>query len=240
MESELLVINDHPDISVYQHESIADRLKPGQSVRFINWGKRMATLSHKFDYGATLARYPLICMWDDDDLALPNRLSYTYTEWILAGQPDYLSFGRHFYIDGKGPHLVARGIHGGDCVTKEGYWAVGGSTGDGHNDQNLVAAMKRAGKYAQIEDCVPTYLYRWTGIAGHHSLKPSVTDAMNAFDAAVRRAPQYREGDIVIKPAYQPKTEKLIDQCEVLAVREARRLASENGRGAPRVGSPSL
>ena len=225
--AELLVINDHPDITIEQHHDIHERLPEGRTVRFVNWGKRMATLSHKFDYGATLAQYPLILMWDDDDLALPNRLAYSFAEWQLEGKPNYLSFGRHFYIDGKGPHLVARGIHGGDMLTRDAYWQAGGSVGEGHNDQNLVAEIKRLGLYHQLDDCVPTYLYRWTGIAGHHSCtRGTLQDCMDAFDAAVRRDPRYREGVVTIQPGYTDSTEKLVDECIGLAAREARRLHS--------------
>ena len=239
--SELLVINDHPSINVYQHDDIANRLKPGQSVRFINWGKRFATLADKFDYGVNLSRFPLIVMWDDDDIALPNRLAYQYAEWELQGRPSYLSFGRHFYIDPRGPHLVARGLHGGDIMTAWAYWQCGGSTnGEGHNDQNLVAEMKRAGYYTQIDDCVPTYLYRWANIGSHHSSKLAVKDAMAEFDRCIRKSAHYKEGDLTIRPGYVPETEALVAECARMAERESGRLVANNSTCAPLVGSPSV
>jgi hypothetical protein len=235
--SELLVINDHPNINIYQHEDISNRLKPGQEVRFINWGARFATLSHKFDYGVTLAKYPLICMWDDDDLSLPNRLAYSYAEWQLEGKPHYLSFGRHFYCDQRGPHLVARGLHGGDIMTAWAYWQCGGSTGDGHNDQNLVAEMKRREYYHQLDDCLPTYLYRWSFVGSHHSIRLGVEDAMQTFDEQVRQNVAYREGDLTIWPSFSIQTQALWQQCEKLQAQEGRRLCPISDGGAPRVGT---
>jgi len=239
--SELLVINDHDDISIYQHDDIAERLKPGQEVRFINWGARFSTLSAKFDYGATLAKYPLIVMWDDDDLALQNRLAYSYAQWLLEGKPHYLSFGRHFYCDKRGPHLVARGLHGGDIMTAWAYWQCGGSdNGDGHNDQNLVGEMKRLGYYVAMDDCVPTYLYRWGNIGSHHSSKLALPDAMNEFDRCVRRSPYFKVGDLTIKPGYTRETEALIADCRGRSARESARLHPISDNGCPLVGSPSL
>lgn len=218
--SELIVVNDHPDVTIHQHESISERLRPGMAVRFVNWGKRMATLSDKFDYGVSLARYPLICMWDDDDLALEFRLQYSFEEWQKHNQPGYLSFDRHIYCDQHGAHLVARGIHGGDIMTAKAYWQVGGSVGDGHNDQNLVRRMKDAGKFVVCENSVAFYVYRWSNVGSHHSSHLSLADAMAHFDADVRRHPRYQEGSVEIYPCYQIPTQGLMFDCEMMVADE--------------------
>lgn len=219
--AELIVINDHPDITLRQHQDIHDRLPEGRHVRFVNWGKRMATLSHKFDYGVQLARYGLICMWDDDDLALPNRLQYTAYQWLANGKPAYLSFGKHFYCGPKGVELCPRGVHGADVMTSKAYWKVGGSTGEGHNDQNLVGEIKRNGMFTKLDDCIPFYLYRWSHVGSHHSSHLDLQDAMAAFDYQVRRSPFYREGELTIRPSYTAGTEALVQQAQAIASAEA-------------------
>jgi len=220
-QSELIIINDHPEITLRVDTS---RLSEGQEIRVINWGKRMATLSHKFDYGATLARGELIVMWDDDDLSLPNRLMYQSAAWHVAGKPAYLSFDRHFYIDQHGQHLVARGVHGGDIMTREGYWKAGGSVGEGHNDQNIVAEFKRQGVYQTHNDSLPTYLYRWAGVGSHHSSHIALDTAMDTFDKRVRSHPSFVTGSVTVVPSYTKKTETLIEACKADMRREARRI----------------
>lgn len=204
--SELVILNDHPAISL----SVNCEPAGGKSICVVNWGARMATLSDKFDVLAELARYPLLCMWDDDDLSLPNRLAYSLAQWYMYGKPGYLSFDRHIYCDQRGPHIIQSGIHGGDLITREAYHAVGGSVGTGHNDQNLVGRIKDAGLFTTCENTQPFYVYRWANVGSHHSTRLALEDAMDDFDRNVRAHPKYQEGKVVVVPAYEPATVELL------------------------------
>jgi len=212
--AELIIVNDNTEVTVEIDTSAAP---PARTVRVINWHCRMDTLADKFDLGIGVADYPLCIMWDDDDLSLPHRLHATETAHNQHADHGYIAYDRHYYCDRLGPHEVARGIHGGDSFTRKCYWRNGGSTGDGHNDQNLLRRVKDSNDYHAITPTMPFYLYRWEGVAAHHSHCHALDDAMTLFDRRVKSDPRYRIGHRRINPAYQPHTKRLVDRASVLA-----------------------
>ncbi len=67
-ERELVLLNDcaqqtyscdHPDVVV------------------VNTGRRFKTVGEKRNACAALAQHDLLCVWDDDDIYLPHRLSFS-------------------------------------------------------------------------------------------------------------------------------------------------------------------
>jgi len=67
---ELIVLNDYtPQILEFEHPE----------VEIINLPYRFRTVGEKMNAAVSMARYDLICLWDDDDIVLPHRLA-------LAGQ----------------------------------------------------------------------------------------------------------------------------------------------------------
>ena len=137
--SELVIVNDFAGMTLAVE---AARCKPNQSIRVVNLASRMTSLNDKFDLGVKMAQYPLIAMWDDDDISLGHRLRASVDAleamWVALG-PSYASFTHHYSLNaGQKPTLIDRGIHGGDMFSKDCYTLLNGSQGDGHNDQNFV------------------------------------------------------------------------------------------------------
>ena len=70
-EKELVILNDYPDLII--ECDIPD-------VKVINLPYRMKTLYEKRNACVGLCSGDIIFVWDDDDISLPNRISYSIQE----------------------------------------------------------------------------------------------------------------------------------------------------------------
>lgn len=95
---ELIVLNDAPG-----QELVCTA--PG--VRVVNVAQRFASLGEKRNAGLALARGELIAPWDDDDISLPTRLSWSVEQ---LGDAAYYNPQRSWYME-EG-ELKARAGHG--------------------------------------------------------------------------------------------------------------------------------
>jgi len=200
--SELIIVNDFEGLTLSIDHS---RCKPSQSIRVVNLLHRMTSLNDKFDFGVKLAVHDLVCMWDDDDISLPHRLSQSAQACHDMGEPGYLSHSHHYNLDaGKRPTIIPRGIHGADMFTRTAYLALGGSSGDGHNDENFVAKAKDDGIFEVHDNSqAPAYVYRWGGITAHHSCYArDVKTCMQRFHADVVRDKRFVLGRVQVRPAW--------------------------------------
>jgi len=210
--SELIVVNDFTDMTI-----TVDCEQYGDRIKIINLPKRMPSLNDKFDLGVEVAQYPLIAMWDDDDICLPHRLSQSVDAWQQLGEPGYISLSHHYnYSQGRQPQIVARGVHGSDMFTRDTYVALDGSQGSGHNDQNFVTKAKEDGIFAIFDNSsAPCYVYRWGGITGHQSCYGgSVESSMQRFHLDVVRDPRFLTGKIMIVPAWSQDYVSLCESSE--------------------------
>jgi hypothetical protein len=66
---ELVILNDFD-----QQELIFEH----PEVRIINHPSRITPLGRKFNYNIDLCKYDILATWEDDDVFLKNRLSYSY------------------------------------------------------------------------------------------------------------------------------------------------------------------
>ena len=199
--SELIVVNDFEGITLTVED---ERCKPNQAIRVVNLPKRMTSLNDKFDLGVKMAEHELVCMWDDDDISLPHRLSWSVNAWE-ALPVGYVGFTHHYNLDaGKPATIVPRGIHGGDIFTKACYLILDGSKGDGHNDENFVAKVKADKHYHECDNSpAPFYIYRWGGITAHHSCYArDVKTCMQRFHADVVRDKRFVLGRVQVRPAW--------------------------------------
>jgi glycosyltransferase involved in cell wall biosynthesis len=200
--SELIIVNDFEGLTLSVDDS---RCKPNQSIQVVNLPKRMNSLNDKFDLGVKMAQYGIICMWDDDDICLPNRLSYTAAAFSCRYECYYLAFSHHWNLSaGKPAELLSRGIHGGDAFTRASYLWCNGSQGPGHNDQNFVKKIKDAGMYATCQNPDDVfYVYRWGGITGHTSCyADDLATCMRRFHEDVVRDRRFVSGKVKVVPAW--------------------------------------
>ncbi len=70
---QLLILNDTPGQTlVFDHPQ----------VKIVNLDKRIATLTEKWFFGASLAETDIICPWDDDDIYLPHRIEQSVKQLV--------------------------------------------------------------------------------------------------------------------------------------------------------------
>lgn len=171
---ELIVLNDCPG-----QELVCDA--PG--VRVINVSQRYPTLGDKHNAAIQMSQGELIAIWDDDDINLPWRLSYSVER---LGSADYFNPRAYWFIDGNGLHFdhPVGYAHNASLFTRAAFDAVGGYPSinvgqDAEMDGMLPAKMpniidphRGAPKLTRGEWF---YIYRW-GVSPIHQSSMGVSD----------------------------------------------------------------
>lgn len=152
---------------------------PGQVLRLdhplvvvINVGRHFRTLGEKLNAAVGLSEGELIAPWDDDDISLPWRLSYSIE---MLGEVDYYNPSRYWFIDHNGLHGDhAMGLaHGCSMFTRRAFDLVGGyphtsGTQDLEMDNRLRAHRQVAvAKPPELGRADWYYIYRW-GVSPVH------------------------------------------------------------------------
>lgn len=157
---ELLVLND-----CSRQELVCDA--PG--VRVVNLSERLPSLGDKWNAAIRLSRGELIAPWNDDDISLPSRLSFSVER---LGDADYFNPRRYWFWDNDDLHFDhSMGYaHNASLFTRAAFEAVGGypsiSLGeDAAMDSELLARMERVVDplrgYPERERSKWFYIYRW-------------------------------------------------------------------------------
>ena len=161
---ELIVLNDLPDQQLrFEHPE----------VQIINLGKRFRSLSEKRNACAALCSHDWLFVWDDDDIYLPWRISYSIE--MMDHERQFFKPAQSFMLsDGiiTGPH--ANVFHSSACWHRrlfdevQGYPHVFG-TGE---DIAIESKFKQALAGRSLSDNIPVeknfYIYRWGGTGSYH------------------------------------------------------------------------
>lgn len=158
---ELVIYNDYKNVQFeFDHPE----------VRIVNSAEREPTLGAKYNATVALARHDFICLWDDDDIYLPHRLSYS----IANLNNDVFRSGRNYVLKRNGDHLelMSSVFPATVCIKKSLYEAIGGfEQGEVAVDMGFVQKVDRIfarNAHIPIEDIF--YIYRWSpGTQYHHS-----------------------------------------------------------------------
>lgn len=160
---ELIVLNDLADQILHCSHP---------EVKVINVDKRFRTVGEKRNACAALASHDLLFVWDDDDIFLPHRISYSVAK---------LDPAKRFFKPSKALTLnngvlggpTANLFHSGSCFTRSlfdeahGYAHIGSG-----QDLDLERSFERiigSGKnFNGIKPAEIYYLYRWSGTGSYH------------------------------------------------------------------------
>jgi len=163
-KKELIIVNDCPgQIISYDHPD----------VMVVNISRRFETLGEKFDFAASLTKADLLCIWDDDDICLPWRLSQaverlgTKRFW----QPDAhwaLDDGALHYIDRPG-QLPAKGIFTHELFDEVGGFGAASFRID-RDLQNRMLAAATDVKREVLSRAECAYLYRFKSTGSYHHI----------------------------------------------------------------------
>ncbi|HKI04026.1 MAG TPA: glycosyltransferase family A protein [Thermoanaerobaculia bacterium] len=191
-------------------------------VQVINLPKRFRTVGEKMNAAAALASHDLLFVWDDDDVYLSHRLSFSVANFdpakgfFKADQAWHWNDGE---ISGPGGNI----FHAGSCWSRSRFDAIGGypAEGTGYDlifEQRLAASFPSAAAPFAVTPDEIYYVYRWAGTGSYHmsgfgELKAgqNVGDAGSA--AAVEQQARLGEiplGRIVLQPHWKQNYSQLV------------------------------
>jgi LPS sulfotransferase NodH/glycosyltransferase involved in cell wall biosynthesis len=160
---ELIVLNDYADQTLsFEHPE----------VRVVNLPRRFHSVGEKYQAAVALASHDLIFVWNDDDIYLPHRLSFSVAQGA-EGRGFFKASQAWFWNKGRLSGPEGNRFHGGSCFTRELFVAAGGyphtvkdfDSGFEATCEGQQAGVTR-GQAVAPEDLY--YLYRWGGTDSYH------------------------------------------------------------------------
>ena len=161
---ELVVLNDLAEQTLrFEHPE----------VRLVNVPLRFRSVGEKRNAAVALASHGLLFPWDDDDICLPHRLSFS-VEHLDPAQGHFNPRTAWFWNNGEIVELLTKsGLYGAGCWTRElhdaaqGY-AAQGSGEDQELDRRFREIRPRTEPSFVIDPADVYYLYRWIGTGSYH------------------------------------------------------------------------
>ncbi len=204
---ELIVLNDldrqhltceHPEVSV------------------VNLPRRIRTLGEKHNAAVALASHDLLFVWDDDDIYLPHRLTFSIDRFdprkgfFKPGRAWFWNDGR---ISGPETNLFAAG----SCWSRELFervrsYAPMGLGHDAEMEARFEEAVPGSTSPFDIRPEEIYYLYRWGGTHAYH-VSGFGDDQYRAVADAVHerlRLGLLREGPIALAPHWKADYVELV------------------------------
>ena len=201
---ELIVLNDyagqaleldHPDVHV------------------INLPKRFRTLGEKMNAAVALASHDLLFTWDDDDVYLPHRLSFSVANFDPS-QGFFKAAAAWFWNAELLSGPVQNRFHAASCWSRDRFDAIGGYPADGSGtdaifEKQLAARFPGATAPFDVTPEEIYYLYRWAGTGSYHlsgfgGARPGQNGGYAEVAAAVEK--KARRGEIALgRVALQPR-----------------------------------
>ena len=163
---ELIICNDTPNQKLIYEDDIDQ-----DKVIIQNLDTRFDTLSDKIKFMIESSDADLFCRWDDDDISLPHRLSYSL--YNLGNKLEWRA-ENYYYCPGD-KTLHTSGVGNTHCMSlwrREVLEVIGGypEKASGWEDQQFNIQLANSGVNTS-GDLVPIdqifYLYRW-GVSDRH------------------------------------------------------------------------
>jgi glycosyltransferase involved in cell wall biosynthesis len=157
---ELVIVNDLPDQQLcFDHPE----------VKIVNLPERIANLGEKFNLTAKEATGDVLAVWDDDDIFLPHRLTYSF-EGMWRG---LFHTGLGYYEE-KPFHIqhASNLFHSCLMLTKKVFWDVGGYRHVDWCGADSLLFQDLIRKYGEFSKTIPDkdrfYIYRWSSVQSYH------------------------------------------------------------------------
>jgi len=191
---ELVILNDMPGQElIYDHPE----------VRIINFSERITPLGKKFNDCLELCDGDVLFVWDDDDIYLPWRLSFsinnmkngifhTMNAFFELGRDEALKAGRNFF------HC--------NLAFERALLVDAGLYAEKDNRSLDIEFMERLGVQSQhIEEENYFYIYRWSGTGSYHGSqwddsKGEISACADKYVGKEIKAGRCHTGSISLKP----------------------------------------
>jgi hypothetical protein len=210
---ELIVLNDYD-------RQLLELDHP--EVLVVNLPKRLRTVGEKMNLAVSLAAHDLLFVWDDDDVYLPHRLTFSVAQLDVQHgffRPDKAWFWNSGTLSGPLKNL----FQSGSCWTRRLFDEVGGYPADGScADLVFEKRLKHRFPGAITEyDIRPDdiyYIYRWAGTGSYHlsgygDYQPGANVGHQQVEAYVQSRAELggiRHGRIPLNPHWQEDYRRLI------------------------------
>ncbi|HLX09363.1 MAG TPA: glycosyltransferase [Thermoanaerobaculia bacterium] len=210
---EMIVLNDYAD-------QVLELDHP--EVQVINLAKRFRTLGEKMNAAVALASHDLLFTWDDDDIYLPHRLSFSVAAFD-SRKGFFNAASAWVWNAGSLSGPAQNRFHAASCWSRAlfdaiGGYAAAGSAADAMFEQRLAAAFPGATAHLAVTPEEIYYVYRWHGTGSYHlSAKGQARSGQNRgypeVAAAVELQAQRGEiplGRVVLQPCWQHDYAQLV------------------------------
>ncbi len=201
LDSELVILNDHPG----QHLSL---VCSNPRVRIINTPVRHRTLGAKYNALVESAYGELLCPWEDDDISLPHRLSFSRK---LLGDLDYFNPGRYWFLDQQGMHHEhSMGVAHNCSIYRRSAWEKVKGYSEVTGRQDLDMDQRLRGLQCRLDPLpVPDwfYIYCWSRQPYHLS---GSHDMQGFYDGMANR--EFPTGRFLLHPRYRINYEGLVQE----------------------------
>jgi len=187
---ELIIVNDQEGVTLKLESDY-----PG--VQLHNCSKRFDSLGQKRNYVKSLAKGEFYCIWDDDDLYAPFRLSDSVDLMNSIKDYDIMKTRCAFMsTHNKDYRIVSNLFHSQSVITKD--YAVRFN----YPDKSVGEDMDFENKARVYNvDVIPWYVYRW-GLNIHHL--SGISDEKESWKRTLTfESYQGMSGEIVIKPEFK-------------------------------------
>lgn len=203
---ELIVLNDYPGQQLaFTHPE----------VHVINLPLRIRTVGEKMNVAVALATHDLLFVWDDDDIYLPHRLSFSVQHFEPQKgffKPEQALVWNNGALSGPDGNI----FHAGSCWSRRLFDAVGGYPADGTGydllfEERLERQFPGSTRSSAIKADDIFYLYRWLGTNSYHmSQFGQLRQTANVGHAAVGlyveervQRGEIRQGLIPLQPCWR-------------------------------------
>ncbi|HEY0604035.1 MAG TPA: glycosyltransferase family 2 protein [Herpetosiphonaceae bacterium] len=210
---ELLVLNDYAEQTlVFEHPE----------VRVINLPSRLRTVGEKRNMAAALASHDLLFVWDDDDIYLPHRLSFSVAHF--EPKRGFFKPSQAWVWDNgqlSGPTINR--FHSGSCWSRRLFDSVRGYAPEGSCDDEVFEARLQQRFSDAISPSVIRsdeiyYIYRWSGIGSYHFSgfgysKPGDNRGYHEVGAYIQHRAdrgEIRQGRIPLQPHWKTDYRQLV------------------------------
>jgi glycosyltransferase involved in cell wall biosynthesis len=160
---EMIVLNDYADqILTFDHPE----------VQVINVPRRFRTLGEKMNAAVALTSHDLLFTWDDDDVYLPHRLSFSVANFEPR-KGFYKADTAWFWNDEQLSGPSRSRFHAASCWSRHLFDAVRGYAADGSGtdwifEEQLAARFPGSITRSAVEPEEIYYIYRWSGTGSYH------------------------------------------------------------------------
>lgn len=210
---ELIVLNDYAEQSLqFDHPE----------VQVINVNRRFRTVGEKMNVAVALASHDLLFVWDDDDIYLPHRLSFSVSRFEPRKgffKPDKAWFWNSGELSGPERNI----FHSGSCWARDIFDAVRGypAEGTGYDlifERWLEQQFPGSTSTFDIKPAEIYYIYRWSGTGSYHmsgfgQYAPGQNVGQSQVEMFVNQRAtrgQMRRGTIPLQPHWKSDYRQLV------------------------------